>query len=148
LSLPITEARDKPEKVTVGDKTYDVALRFKRTYKPYSVRLLDVRKDDYLGTNTVRNYSSEIRLVDTSRDIDFKRNIWMNNPLRFAGETFYQQGYSLDPQSGTESTTLQVVTNGGWMIPYVACMIVGTGMWSHFGLVLLRFLNRGSVPVG
>ncbi|MEX2285824.1 MAG: cytochrome c biogenesis protein CcsA [Planctomycetaceae bacterium] len=148
LNLIFTEARDKPEKVTVGDKTYDVALRFKRSYKPYSVRVLDVRKDDYLGTSTVRNYSSEIRLVDQSRNVDFKRIIWMNNPLRFAGETFYQQNYSFDPQTRTETTTLQVVTNAGWMIPYVACMIVGTGMWSHFGLVLLRFLNRGTSPVG
>ena len=36
----------------VGDKTYDLALRFKRTYKPYSMQLDDVRFDKYLGTQT------------------------------------------------------------------------------------------------
>ena len=33
-------------------RRYDVALRFKRTYKPYSMQLHDVRFDKYLGTQT------------------------------------------------------------------------------------------------
>ncbi len=41
-------------------------------------------------------------------------------------------------------TTLQVVTNEGWMIPYVACMIVSIGMLYQFVLTLLRFLNRAA----
>src|SRR5262249_41638039 len=39
-------------------------------------------------------------------------------------------------------TTLQVVTNFGWMIPYIACMIVATGLLAHFSLTLVRFLRR------
>lgn len=128
--------------VAVGDQTYDVALRFKRTYKPYSLELLDVRKDDYIGTSTPRNYSSDVQLVDPTRNVDRKVKIWMNNPLRFAGETFYQSGYRADPRSGAETTTLSVVTNTGWMIPYVACMIVATGMLAQFSQTLLRFLRR------
>jgi len=127
-----------PEKVTVGGKTYDVWLRFKREYKPYAVKLLDVRTDKYMGTNTPKNFSSDIRLVDPSRDVDRKVHIWMNNPLRYGGETLYQSG----APEGTNITILQVVTNTGWMIPYVACVIVGTGMLAHFSIMLLRFLNR------
>jgi ABC-type transport system involved in cytochrome c biogenesis permease subunit len=37
---------------------------------------------------------------------------------------------------------LQIVSNNGWMIPYVSCMIVGVGMCYQFILTLLRFLNR------
>ena len=55
----------------------------------------------------------------------------MNNPLRYAGETFYQSGYNVDAQ-GVETSTLQVVRNTGWMIPYVSCMIAATGMLAHF----------------
>ena len=66
----------------------------------------------------------------------------MNNPLRFAGETFYQSSYIPDPYTGEESTSLSVVTNGGWMIPYVSCMIVATGMLAHFLFILIRFINR------
>ncbi|MBI2477357.1 MAG: cytochrome c biogenesis protein ResB, partial [Planctomycetia bacterium] len=129
------------ETIPVGGKDYHVELRFKRTYKPYSLRLIDVRKDDYIGTSTPRNYSSDVQLVDTSRSVDREVKIWMNNPLRYAGETFYQSGYHADP-SGVESTTLQVVKNTGWMIPYVSCMMVMLGMFAHFSGTLLRFLRR------
>jgi ABC-type transport system involved in cytochrome c biogenesis permease subunit len=131
----------KPQKVQLGDKTYDLSLRFKRSYKPFSVKLADVRFDKYLGTQTAKNYSSDVRLVDESRNVDRDVKIWMNNPLRFAGETFYQSGYDVNDR-GEESTTLQVVTNAGWMIPYVACMLVATGMLAQFSITLVRFLRR------
>ncbi|NIL98136.1 MAG: hypothetical protein GTO53_09990, partial [Planctomycetales bacterium] len=129
------------ETIAVGGKTYDVALRFRRQYKPYSVTLIDVRKDDYLGSSMVKNYSSDIYLVDETRNVDRKPHIWMNNPLRYAGETFYQSRWFVD-QAGVENTVFSVVTNRGWMIPYVACMIVATGLLAHFTIVLIRFLNR------
>ncbi|HID20949.1 MAG TPA: hypothetical protein EYP14_00915, partial [Planctomycetaceae bacterium] len=154
----------RPQTVKVNGRDYEVALRHKRVYKPYTVHLIDVRKDDYLGTNTPRNYSSDIRLVEndatrqhlsplfagsSTRNVDRKIHIWMNNPLRYAGETFYQSGYWKDPRTGVERTTLQVVVNPSWMIPYVACMIVATGMLAHFWLVLTRFLNqRVARPAG
>lgn len=129
------------QKLEVDGKTYDVALRFQRHYKPYSVKLDDVRADMYLGTNTPKNYSSDIRLVDPTRNVDTDVHIWMNNPLRYGGETFYQSSY--DPGSGgREVTVLSIVSNTGWMIPYIACMIVGTGMFAQFGLTLTRFMRR------
>jgi ABC-type transport system involved in cytochrome c biogenesis permease subunit len=142
LTSQIASAQNISEQVELDGRTYDVALRFRRTYKPYSLTLIDVRKDDYLGTSTPRNYSSDVRLVDASRDTDRQVHIWMNNPLRYAGETFYQSGYIGPPQAPTETTTLSVVTNSGWMIPYVACMLVAVGLPAHFLLTLLRFLNR------
>ena len=141
LALELTFGKVE-EKIKVGDKTFDVSLRFERDYKPYSIHLVDLRKDDYLGTSTVKNYSSDIRLVDQSRNVDRELSIWMNNPLRFAGETFYQSNYHFDPNTGMETTTFQVVANNGWMIPYVSCMIVVVGMIAQFGLTLSRFLKR------
>ncbi|MFP6769493.1 MAG: cytochrome c biogenesis protein CcsA [Planctomycetaceae bacterium] len=128
----------KAQDVAVGDKTYEIDLRFKRTYVPYSLHLIDVRDDRYIGTQTARNYSSDVRLLDDSGTTDRIVHIWMNNPLRFAGKTFYQS--SVDPQG--QVTGLQVVTNTGWMIPYVACMVVGIGMAYQFILVLIRFQRR------
>lgn len=138
---------DISEKVTVEGKTYDVALRHKRTYKPYSLRLDDVRADSYLGTDMTRNYSSDVRLVDPTRKVDREVHIWMNNPLRFAGETFYQSNFYKDKETGVETTGLQVVSNTGWMIPYVSCMIVGVGLLFQFSVTLLRFLKRQEAEV-
>lgn len=138
----VSQFQAKPDRVNVGDKTYHISLRFKHTYKPYSIHLFDFRKDDYLGTSKAMNFSSDIRLVDESREVDREIRIWMNNPLRYAGETFYQQNFIIDPHTGEESTELQVVTNTGWMIPYVSCMVVFTGMAAHFFAMLMRFLRR------
>ncbi len=130
----------------VGDETYQIALRFKRTYKPYTITLKQAIRENYVGTNTPKDYRSIVDLKDDSKNEDRKDiHIWMNNPLRFGGETFYQSG--LDEFSpGVNYTVLQIVTNDGWMIPYVACMIVWVGMMSHFMIGLTRFLNRESKP--
>lgn len=139
----LVNLNDVSEKVEVDGKTYDLELRHRRTYKPYSMTLLDFRKDDYVGTSTPKNYSSDVYLLDPSRNVDREKvHIWMNNPLRFAGETFYQSDFGIDPKTQREFTVLSVVSNFGWMIPYVGCMIVGTGMLFQFSNTLLRFLGR------
>ena len=131
----------KPQSIQIDDKTYEVALRFKRTYVPYSLHLTDVRFDKYIGTQTASNYSSDVRLVAFDGSVDRKVHIWMNNPLRYDGKTFYQSSVN-QGEDGVEQTGLQVVTNTGWMIPYVACMVVGIGMFYQFTLALLRFQAR------
>ncbi len=81
-------------------------------------------------------------MVDPTRKVKRHVRIWMNNPLRFAGETFYQSSYGRDTASGLEYTGLQVVTNRSWRIPYLACMMTSFGMLAQFWLVLVRFLKR------
>ena len=125
--------------VTIGPRRswrMDVHTRchcgFAETTNRTTLTLRDVVKDDYLGTDTPRDYSSYVDLDDPSQA--FHRDnirIWMNNPLRYAGQTFYQSGFNQLPD-GTRQTTLQVVTNTGWMIPYLACMLVATGLLAHF----------------
>ncbi len=131
--------------VDVGGESYELSLRFKRLYKPYSVTLVDVQKNDYKGTSSARDYRSILKIVDDSRNSAFEYPVWMNNPLRYGGETFYQSNFhpagSLR-RDAKEATGLQVVSNTGWMIPYVYCMIVAVGMLAQFSLTLLRFLQR------
>ncbi len=134
--------QDIPETVVVDGKSYDLYLRFKRSYKDYEITLVDARRDDYVGTKRAKNYSSDIRLVSPKHNFDAELRVWMNNPVRFAGETFYQSGHQVDPQTGQDISTLQVVSNLGWMIPYIACGIVMVGMMAHFCITLLRFLRR------
>jgi len=127
-----------PQTVMVDGKTYEIALRFARSYKPYSLELLEFRHDKYVGTQKPKNFSAKVRLVDESRGVDRVVKIWMNNPLRYAGETFYQSSF----EPGRDLTRLQVVRNDGWMLPYLACMIVGLGLTIHFGMHLIGFLRR------
>ncbi len=138
----------QPNVVTVDGRDWEIALRFRRYYKPYSVRLTDVSKTDYIGTSTPMDYRSIVDVIDagTGEVLVGKRHIWMNNPMRYSGDTFYQSNYApANPRTGEkEITTLSVVSNTGWMLPYTSCMIVGTGMLAHFFIILLRFLGRRS----
>ena len=135
----------EPDAVRVGDRTFELALRPKRYYKDYQFTLKDVKKEDYLGTTTARNYASTVGIIDKTRNVDEEKTIWMNNPLRFANETFYQSSYHRG-EDGIEHTTLSVVANSGWMMPYVSCALVAIGMLAHFLLLLVRFLTRGDAP--
>ncbi len=132
------------ERVEAAGKTWDFGLRFRRNYKPYSVVLDDVVMEQYTGTSKPKDYSSFVKITDTQGDTLQQGRIWMNNPMRFRGETFYQSGYMNGSQNpyGVEQTTLQVVTNAGWLIPYVACVLSGLGMLVHFGGTFGRFASR------
>jgi hypothetical protein len=129
---------DQPQGIEVGGKTYGLALRFKRTYKPYTLHLIHFSHDKFIGTETPRNFSSKIRLTDPQHNVDREVLISMNHPLRYAGETFYQASF----KQGDTGTVLQVVRNPGWLLPYISCCLVGGGMLLHFALKLIPVLRR------
>ena len=141
LLLPGERVKDHFDEVTIGDTEYKLGLRYHREVKPYWVQLEDVRRTDYSGTSTPRDYSSFIRIINPETGDDRRERVWMNNPLRYRGETFFQSSYTALP-GGKELTGLQVVRNSGWLIPYVACSITALGMLVHFLMTLNRFLNR------
>jgi ABC-type transport system involved in cytochrome c biogenesis permease subunit len=122
----------------VDGKTYQVALRPKQTYKPYSVHLIEARHDVFTGTDIPRNYSSLVRVEDPSRGEVRESLIRMNEPLYYAGETFYQYQMNMPDAD----SVLQVVHNPGVWMPYIACAMVALGMLTHFGITLVGFLRR------
>ncbi|HEX2477455.1 MAG TPA: cytochrome c biogenesis protein ResB, partial [Lacipirellulaceae bacterium] len=136
----------KEQTVVVDGHPYDIALRFERIYHPFSIELKEFDYRHYTGTETAKSYSSLVALKDPERNVDRDSLIWMNNPLRYAGITFYQSSFRdcVNPTTGgaEQYTVLQVVKNPSWMAPYVACMIVATGLLAHFGMMLTRFLLR------
>lgn len=141
----VSVALAEPQRVEVGGGAYGLALRYRRTYLPFTLHLNDFRHDTFTGTSIAKNFSSDVRLVDQARQTDRDVRIWMNNPLRYAGLTFYQASYKPDGSG----TVLQVVRNPGWLMPYIACVLVGGGMTWHFGQALVGFLRRraGQGPV-
>ena len=131
---------EQPQSILVNNKTYWLQLRFTRTYKPFTIHLIDFKHDLFTGTQMARNYSSLVRLVDKKRNVDREVLISMNHPLRHAGETFYQASFL----RGDSGTVLQVVQNPGWLLPYISCTMITIGMLLHFGNRLVPALRRHS----
>lgn len=140
LGTYLASTRLNEEQIEIGDKTYEVGLRFKRTYKPYRITLKDAKREDYPGSRRPKSYESLIQLVDPSRNVDRQVKIWMNSPFRYMGETFYQSGMDVNPGNRKEYSVFQVVTNAGWMTPYVACMLVAVGLLYQFVQTLMKFI--------
>ena len=129
---------DRGQPVRMGEKTYLIALRFKREYLAYRVHLNDFKHDKFLGTNKPRNFSSDVTVEDLRSGQTRRVLIKMNAPMRYDGQTFYQSSF-LEDDTGT---VLMVVRNPGWALPYIACLLVTGGMLAHFGDALYQFIGR------
>jgi hypothetical protein len=129
-----------PQPLEHEGRSYRIALRSKRHYYPFSLTLLDLRHDVYQGTTRARNFSSRVQIQHPLTGEDREVLIYMNNPLRYSGLTFYQ--YQMAADGPVQASTLQVVRNPGWITPYLACLLVGFGMTFHFLLHLMTFLKK------
>jgi ABC-type transport system involved in cytochrome c biogenesis permease subunit len=129
---------DDPQPFTYGGRTWQLTLRFARHYQPYSLTLLKFSHDRYAGTEIPKNFSSRIRLTTPDGRDDREVLIYMNNPLRYSGLTFYQAGF----ENNDRTSILQVVRNPSWLMPYIACSLMTLGLLIQFGIHLFGFFTR------
>jgi len=131
----VSEYIEQPQSFTLDKRTYQLALRPRRHYKPYSIQLIKFQHDVYPGTDIPKNFSSRVVLQRPQTGEKREVLIYMNSPLRYAGETYYQSGF--DPDN--LGTILQVVHNPSWLTPYLSCVLVGLGLVIQFTTHLLGF---------
>jgi hypothetical protein len=113
-------------------------LRSARFYKPFTLHLLEFRHDKYPGTDIPKNFSSRVRLQRPDTGEDREVLIYMNSPLRYNGETYYQASFDQDNQG----TVLEVVHNPSWLTPYFSCVLVGAGLIVQFVTHLFDFASK------
>jgi hypothetical protein len=118
--------------------TWQLVMRFKRYYAPYAMTLLQLKNDVYPGTDIPKNFSSQVRIHNDDGKGDRDVRIYMNNPLRYGGLTYYQ--YQMNKSDGL--SVLQVVHNPSWLLPYIACLMVAFGLVVQFGLHLTGFIRK------
>jgi hypothetical protein len=128
----------RPLTFQAAGKTCQIVLRPKRFYKPFSIQLVQFRHDRYAGTDIAKNFSSRIKLTDPARHEDRESLIFMNNPLRYRGYTFFQAGFD----NNDTTTVLQVAQNPSWLVPYISCALIVLGMLLQFGMHLVSFVKR------
>ena len=136
----VSEFLGQPQTFDFQGREYQLILRPERFYMPFSLRLLEFKHDKYPGTDIPKNFSSRVRLQRPDTGEDREVLIFMNNPLRYAGETFYQASFDPDDRG----SVLQVVHNPGWLTPYLACGLVGVGLLIQFLMHLIPFLKRSN----
>jgi hypothetical protein len=136
----VSSSPDEPQQVSFQGQTYQLIIRPKRIYLPYTLTLKDFRHEVYPGTNIPKSFSSLIHLDDPGRNESRDILIYMNHPWRYGGRAFYQASY------GDNDTTsiLQVVKNPVWMTPYVSSGLMALGLLLQFSLHLIGFMRKPS----
>ena len=131
-----------PQEFDYAGRHWKILLRTQRAYQPFSLTLQKFSHDRYAGTDIPKNFSSRLRLTTPDGRDDRDVLISMNNPLRYAGLTFYQAGF----ENNDRTTILQVVRNPSWLLPYVACGLMTFGLVVQFAIHLVGFALKRTAP--
>lgn len=153
----VTSQSSTPQSFEHDDKRWELALRFKRHYKPYSLTLLNFKHERYPGTDLPKDFRSRVRIEHPAKGESRETEIYMNNPLRYEGLTFFQlqmvdeetarEAMRRDPSHPVRpSSTFQVVKNPSWLTPYFACLMVGLGLVVQFLIHLVGFARKRISP--
>jgi hypothetical protein len=121
-----------------GRKVY-MQLRLKHYPMDFALKLTDFVKNVHPGTDIPSSFESYADLQEGASTRPVK--VWMNNPLRHGGYTFFQASYQ-QPPGGIERSTFAVVTNPGRVLPYVSSLTVFGGLLLHFLIKLVPFVRR------
>jgi hypothetical protein len=127
-----------PQRFEYAGRSWKIAMRPKRIYEPYSLTLEKFSHDIYPGTDIPKNFSSKVRINPPEGGEGREVLIYMNNPLRYAGLTYYQASF----ENNDKTTILQVVRNPSWLAPYIACAAITLGLVIQF-LIHLAGFARG-----
>jgi len=130
----VSNGLGKDQSFSAGGRTYSIVMRNLREYLPYAVTLKRFRHDVYTGTDIPKNFSSLVRIDNPSRGESRDVLIYMNQPLRYEGKTFYQASFG----KNDTLSVLQVVENPGWRLPYISCVLVVVGLLVQFGISFRR----------
>jgi hypothetical protein len=134
----VSNALGAPQSFIHEGHTYVLGMRPRREYLPYAITLKKFSHDIYPGTDIPKNFSSLVHIENPGRNEARDVLIYMNQPLRYLGKTFYQASFG----KGDTLSVLQVVQNPGWLLPYISCVLVTAGLLLHFFMNLRRGMRR------
>lgn len=98
---------------------------------PFELSLTQFKMDKDPGTNNPASYESFIKLFSDGKTTN--HHVYMNNPVKNAGYTFYQASYSQDEQ-GQYNTTLAVNVDQGRAMKYLGSLMLVFGAIWHYSL--------------
>jgi len=134
----------QPQSVYLNGKKFTFALRPEQVRFPFSLTLLKATHTVYEGTDIPKDFRSRVLLKNAQTGENREVEISMNNPLRYAGLTFYQQqliaGETTEQAGLAPWSLLQVVHNPSWLTPYIACGMVAAGLVIQFMFHLTGFI--------
>lgn len=122
---------DQSITLRVRGEKLKLELEKKSLRLPYEVSLTRFKMDTDPGTNSPASYESFIQLF--TKDGPSDHHVFMNNPLKYEGLTFYQASY-FDTGQGQYGSVLSVNYDPGRPIKYLGSLLLTLGSFWHFYL--------------
>ena len=157
MANTIISRANQLQTVQANGKQFSFVMRPERVWMPYSLTLLKATHSVYVGSDTPKDFRSRVLLQNPKTGEKRETDIYMNSPLRYAGQTFYQYqmgAAEMTHQGGRPAiSVLMVVRNPSWLTPYIGCLLVALGLVIQFLSHLVKFLSRRNtaapgVPTG
>lgn len=106
-----------------GDQQQLVYYGKQRLKLPFNIQLEKFVKKDYPGSQQAMNYKSYVK-VNGSLKVE---EIYMNEPLKYGGYTFYQSSYQIQPNAPALSI-FSVNKDPGRILKYLGSLILCAGI--------------------
>ena len=123
--------RPMPSRVELGGLYFNLAYGTLPIKLPFRVGLTDFRLVKYPGSDSPSSYESDIKIIDSTNNVNEDYNIFMNNVVDYNGYRFFQSSYDWSSEELKESganpdITILSVNHDFW------------GTWiSYLGYILL-----------
>lgn len=142
IYMALDEVPKLPE-IHINGSVLKFAMRKHRRDLPFSVRLIDFKRELYPGTEMARAYESRIEIIDGPAR--WETLISMNQPVRYKDYTLFQSSFAQTP-AGTMSV-LAVVQNTGRVFPYISGLALCFGLILHLMIRAGMFSRRRALPL-
>jgi len=116
--------------ISLGEKPLKLTITPRVLLLPFALTLDEFILKKNPGTNTPASFESFVLLQD-KKGKEEKAHIYMNNPLKKDGLTFYQSSY-FQQQEGTYGSVLSVNRDPGRWIKYLGSILLVFGSALHF----------------
>lgn len=126
----------------IDGKKVELYLTKETLTLPFEFVLTNFKMDKDPGTNNPASYESFVRLFSDEGPSD--HHVYMNNPLKYKGFTFYQASYSQD-QQGNYSSTLTANVDQGRPLKYLGSLLLVFGAIWHYLLNRKRWKQKADL---
>jgi hypothetical protein len=126
---------DRPLEFVHNDEKLIVQLKKKTLNLPFALTLSEFKMDKDPGTNNPASYESFVKIFDINTNSrGASHHVYMNNPMKYLGFTFYQASYfPLDEAQTTYGSVLSANVDQGRFFKYLGALFLVFGsIWHHF----------------
>lgn len=121
---------NEPLSLMINGRRVEIYLTKETLTLPFEFVLTEFKMDTDPGTANPASFESFVKLF-TSEGAH-NHHIFMNNPLKHEGFTFYQASYSQNPNTGLYSSTLSANVDQGRFLKYLGSLFLVLGSAWHY----------------